>query len=121
MSTPGAPADSAPWHRTARRWTVGVLGVGTLALAAYVVVLLLALRLFVGAIAVVTGRPTGGLDMVGVAVDLLPGTLAGWGVGLAALAALRRVEGIGPRSAGLLAGGLGVATGAALLTYSGIL
>lgn len=106
---------------TARRWAVGVLAVATAALGAWLVVLhlgmLLVLR-FVEVFLPGSGATPGVLPLV---VDALPGLLAGWCTGFAALAVLVRAEAPGPRACGVAAGALGAVVGAAVLGLGPVL
>ena len=61
------------------------------------------------------------VDLSLVAADVAPGLLVGWCIGLAATAVLARGEAMGPRAAGLVAGVVGAAAGAAVLALTGIL
>ncbi|KRE60170.1 hypothetical protein [Nostocoides sp. Soil756] len=108
-------------HRRARRWAVGVLLVGTLALAAYLALVMLAVALVVALFGSVLDLGSGRLDAGGLALDAAPGLLVGWCVGLAAVAALTGRTALGPRATGLLAGLVGTAAGAGVLSLAGVL
>ena len=93
----------------------------TLALLGYVALLVVANWLFaVGWNAVTTGESVS-VDVLAIGADLAPALLVGWCTGLAAAAVLCRGEALGPRTAGLAAGALGTAVGAALLALTGLL
>lgn len=107
--------------RRAQVWAAGVLGLATLVLLAYLVALV-ALASVVGfALDAVRGTDTLSVDLSLVAVDVLPGLLVGWCVGLATTTLLARGEAMGPRAAGLLSGTIGAVAGATVLTVTGIL
>ena len=103
---------------TTRRWAVGVLVVATTALALYLVALLAAVWLFAVAWGAVTSERAS-VDVLSVARDVAPALLVGWCTGLAASAVLARGEALGPRLAGVAAGALGTASGAAVLALTG--
>ena len=106
---------------TTQRWAVGVLVVSTLALLAYLALLVAASWLFaVGWNALTAGEPVS-VDVLAIGSDLAPALLVGWCTGLAASAVLARGEALGARTAGMVAGTLGTAAGAALLAVSGLL
>lgn len=108
-------------HRTARRWAVGTLLVATLALAAYLALVMLAAALVVALFGSVLDPGSGRLDAGGLALDAAPGLLVGWCLGLAAAAALTGRTSLGPRTTGLLAGLVGTAAGAGVLSLAGVL
>lgn len=66
------------------------------------------------------GRSSPQVDLVGAVADLLPGLLVGWCTGLAAVSVLARGEALGPRAAGMAAGGLGIVAGAVVLRATGV-
>ena len=106
---------------TTQRWAVGVLAVSTVLLLGYAALLVVAAWLFAsGWNVVTTGRPVS-VDVLAIGSDLAPALLVGWCTGLAASAALARGEALGARTAGMVAGSLGTAAGAALLAVSGLL
>lgn len=123
MSTTGlAMADSAiDAVRSTRRWAVGVLVLGTLALAAYLAMVLAVGWVLLSAVDTVTGRETTDIDLARVLTDVTPGVGLGWCVGLGAAALLGRGSALGARVAGLAAGTLGAAAGAAVLAVTGII
>lgn len=130
MSTsPALPAPAGPRHAPAleqrfvraRRWTVGVLVAGTLAAAAYLAAVLAAVWLIASAYGAITAGGSARLDVAAAAADLAPGLLVGWCTGLAAVSVLARGEALGPRAAGVTAGGLGVLAGALVLRLTGVL
>ncbi|PKW26765.1 hypothetical protein [Phycicoccus duodecadis] len=108
-------------HRTARRWAVGVLLAGTLALAAYLSLVMLAVALVVALFGSVLDLGSGRLDAGGLALDAAPGLLVAWCLGLAAVAALAGRTALGPRAVGLAGGLLGTAAGAGMLALAGVL
>jgi hypothetical protein len=123
-TTSTIPRHAAPdelLHRTARRWAVGVLLVATLALVAYLALVTVAAALAVVLLGAVLDLDATRLDLAGVAVDAAPALLVGWCLGLAAAAGLAGRTSLGPRVTGLLAGGLGAAAGAGVLSLSGLL
>lgn len=102
---------------TTRRWAVGVLAVATTLLLGGVA-LLLALGWFL--MEAWTGEAHDrAADVLAVTRDLAPVLLVGWCTGLAAGAVLGRGEAMGPRLAGIAAGALGTASGAAVLALTG--
>jgi len=106
---------------TTRRWAVAVLSVSTLALVAYAALLVVAFRMFAfGWNTVTTGEPVS-VDVLAIGSDLAPALLVGWCTGLAGAAVLARAEALGARGAGIAAGLLGTATGAALLGLTDLL
>ena len=107
--------------RTARRWALGVLVVGTVVLAGYLVLVLVGVWLVGVTVEAVTARDVGSLDVAGLLLAALPGLVLGWGVGLGATAVLARSEVLGARLSGLAAGAVGVLTGAAVLAVTGVL
>lgn len=123
-TTPAAPAHQPARHArtdaavTTRRWAVGVLAVATTVLAAYLMALVAAVWLFTVAWGAVTSQPAS-VDLLSVARDLAPTLLVGWCTGLAASAVLARGDALGPRLAGVAAGALGTASGAAVLALTG--
>ncbi|KGN41505.1 hypothetical protein [Knoellia aerolata] len=108
-------------ERSTRRWAVGVLSVATVLLTAWLTLVIVAAWLVGSAIEVVRDRDVGALDLTALLVEVAPGLLVGWGVGLAAAALLGRGEALGPRGAGVAAGSLGVLAGAAVLAATGAL
>lgn len=108
-------------HRTARRWAVAVLAVGTLVLAAYLAFVMLAAAMVVALLGGVLDLGPSRLDPVGVATDVAPGLLVGWCLGLAAEAALAGRTSLGPRATGLVAGLLGTMAGVGVLALAGVL
>ena len=106
---------------TTQRWAVGVLVASTLALLAYAALLVVASWLFTfGWNALRAGEPVS-VDVLAIGADLAPALLVGWCTGLAGAAVLARGESLGPRTAGIAAGALGTAAGAALLALTGLL
>ncbi|WP_299444398.1 hypothetical protein [uncultured Phycicoccus sp.] len=130
MSTSSAfPAPAGPRHAAdlpyryarARRWAVGVLLAGTLAAFAYLAAVLAAVWLVASAYDALTAGSLARLDVVAAAADLAPGLLVGWCTGLAMVSVLARGEGIGPRTAGVAAGSVGVLAGVVVLRLTGVL
>lgn len=111
------PADER--FLRARRWTIAVLGAATALLAAYVVLIALAVWFFASAWGVVRPDDAVALDLLALARPTLPVLLVGWCTGLAALAVVVRGEGLGSRTAGITSGLLGVVAGAAVLGLQG--
>ena len=103
---------------TTRRWAVGVLAAATTVLAAYVVALVAGIWLVAVAWSAVTSTEAV-LDVGGIIRDMAPALLVGWCLGLAASAVLARGETLPPRLAGVTAGALGTASGAAVLALTG--
>lgn len=107
--------------RTTRRWAVAVLTLATVALAAYLALVVVAVWLFGSSMEVLADRDLGALDLRGLFVDVVPGLLVGWGAGFAATVVLGRGEALTARGAGIVSGSLGVVAGAAVLAATGIL
>lgn len=106
---------------TTQRWAVGVLVVSTLALLAYLALLVVANWLFAVGWNAVTAGESVSVDVLAIGADLAPALLVGWCTGLAGAAVLARGESLGARTAGIAAGALGTAAGAALLALTGLL
>jgi hypothetical protein len=125
-SASAAPADQRARHAgtdaavTTRRWAVGTLAVASTVLALYVAALVVGVWLIAAAWGVMTSTQAV-LDIGGLARDVAPALLVGWCTGLAASAVLARGEALGPRLAGVAAGALGTASGAAVLALTGSL
>lgn len=118
-STPPAARHAATdTVATTRRWAVAVLVLATVGLAAWVALLVAGAWLGAAAWSVLTGQPVS-LDLVAVVRDVAPALLVGWCLGLAASAVLSRGEALDPRLAGVAAGALGTASGAAVLALTG--
>ncbi|NHA66545.1 hypothetical protein [Phycicoccus flavus] len=123
------PAHPGPRHAAAadvdvvraRRWTVGVLTLATLAAVVHSTLVLLGVWLATGAYTLVTGRDLGSLDVLGAVDDLAPALLVGWCCGLACVAALGRGAALGPRLAGVTAGLVGALCGAGILALGPML
>ncbi|MFW5471196.1 hypothetical protein ACOCJ4_14250 [Knoellia sp. CPCC 206435] len=118
------PVDGRPVGarvRTARWWAVGVLTAATVALAAYLALVLLATWLMVSAVDAVTDLGTRPLDVTSLLLDVAPGLLLGWCVGLILAGVLARGQALGARAAGCVAGTLGSFAGGAVLAATGIL
>lgn len=107
--------------RTARWWAVGILTVATLALAAYLALVIAALSLMVSAVDAVTDLGTRPFDVTALLLDVAPGLLVGWSVGLVMAGVLARGEALGARAAGCTAGALGSVAGGAVLAATGVL
>ncbi|MEO5609374.1 MAG: hypothetical protein ABIQ61_07085 [Ornithinibacter sp.] len=120
---PGAhrEGDSLLRVRTIRRWAVGVLALATVALFAYAAVLLVAMSLLVFFWNGLSGGGPASLDAVAVARSLAPVLLVGWCSGLASSAALSGGEVIGPRTAGILSGAVGVLAGGLVMAMTDLL
>ncbi|MFC7491020.1 MULTISPECIES: hypothetical protein [unclassified Knoellia] len=106
---------------SARWWAVGVLSAATLVLAGYLTLVIVAAWLLVSAVDAVRDVETAALDLTSLLLDVAPGVLVGWGVGLAAAALLGRGESMQPRGAGVAAGSLGALVGVAVLAVTGVL
>ena len=107
--------------RTARWWAVGVLALATLALAAYLALVLVATWLMVSAVDAVTDLGTRPLDVTSLLVDVAPGLLVGWSVGLVMASVLARGQALGASAAGFTAGALGTVVGGVVLAATGVL
>jgi hypothetical protein len=129
-ATGATTAAAAPAHRparhartdsalTTRRWAVGVLAVATTALAGLVALLVATSWFLAEAWTGSAKNPVA--DLLAITRDVAPALLVGWCTGLAASAVLSRGEGLGPRLAGVAAGALGTASGAAVLALTGSL
>jgi len=105
---------------TTQRWTVGTLTVATALLGAHLVLLVTATGLLAALWSGFLRNPVS-LDLASVAAAVAPVLLVGWCTGLAASAVLGRMETLGARTAGILAGGVGGAVGTAVLTLTGLL
>ncbi len=104
---------------TTQRWTVGVLALSTVLLGAYLALLVTATWFFASVWGGLT-RTTVSFDLLPLVADVAPVLLVGWCTGLAASAALTRGEALGARAAGITAGALGTAAGAAVLALAGL-
>ncbi|GAA4113323.1 hypothetical protein GCM10022415_08590 [Knoellia locipacati] len=114
-----SPVPTAP--RVARRWSVGVLALATVVLAAYLALVVVAAWLVGSTIEAIAARDVGSVDVGGLAVSTIPGLVGGWGVGLGAAALLARGEAVAARAVGVTAGLLGVVVGAVVLAVTGVL
>jgi hypothetical protein len=110
-----------PRARTTRLWAVGVLVLGTLALAAYLALVLMTVWFVGSAIDAVSTRDLGPLDVSGYLVRAVPGLIVGWCTGLATSWLLSRGEALSARAAGLAAGAAGLLVGAVILALTGVL
>jgi hypothetical protein len=106
---------------TTQRWAVGVLAVSTVLLLGYAALLVVAGWLVASGWNVVTTGRSVSVDVLAIGSDLAPALLVGWCTGLAASAVLARGEALGARTAGMVAGTVGTAAGAALLALTGLL
>ncbi len=106
---------------TTQRWAVGVLAVSTVLLLGYAALLVVAGWLVASGWNVVTTGRSVSVDVLAIGSDLAPALLVGWCTGLAASAVLARGEALGDRTAGVTAGTIGTAAGAALLALTGLL
>jgi hypothetical protein len=106
--------------RTTRRWAVAVLSLATVALLGYVVFLVAVVWVLASAWNDVFSIGGLSLDLLAVVRSVAPVLLVGWCTGLAACAALSRGEAMRPRTAGLAAGAVGTAAGAAVLALSNL-
>ncbi len=106
---------------TARWWAVGVLSLGTLALAAWLVVLVAAGAMAAFTIGILRPQTPVDLDVAGLVLASLPGLLVGWCVGLATTAVVSRGEALGPRTGGTVGALVGLVAGALVLRLSGLL
>ena len=107
--------------RTARRWAVGVLALATVALGAYLSLAVVAAWLVVSAVQAVADLETAPFDPTSLLVDVAPGLLTGWCVGLVLAGVLGRGPALGARWAGCAAGALGSLAGGAVLAATGVL
>lgn len=106
---------------TTQRWAIGVLALSSGLLLAYATLLVAPAWLFAVGWNVVTAGHAASVDALAVGADLAPALLVGWCTGLAASAALTRGPALGARTAGVAAGAVGTAAGAALLALTGLL
>lgn len=107
--------------RTTQRWAVSVLVLATVALLAWVAVLVAASWLAVAALTAVTSGGPVTIDLRSVAASVAPVLLVGWCTGLACAAALAGGEALGARTAGLVAGLAGSVAGAAVMALTDLL
>jgi len=113
---PTGPAERA---RTTRRWAAGVLAFATTALLSYVAVLMWAAWLLVSVFG--GSEAAASFDLLSIGSDFAPALLVGWCTGLATSAVVAGGEALGARTAGTVAGLLGVAAGAGMLALADLL
>ena len=127
---PASLARTAGAHRrvssrdrvgTTRRWAVGVLALATVALAGYLVLLVVATALVATFVSGVFDLGPVGVDARSLVPSVATVLLVGWCTGLATSAAIAGGEVLGPRTAGLVAGGTGTVAGLAALALTGLL
>ena len=107
--------------RTTQRWAVGVLVLATAALLAYLVLLVVAMAMLTAFVSGVLDIGPASFDARALGPSVATVLLVGWCTGLATSAATTRGEALGPRTAGLLAGGLGTASGLVVMALTGLL
>lgn len=107
--------------RAARRWTVGVLGVGTVALLVHATLLVAMAWLLGSVFEAVTARESVQVDLFAVAADVAPVLLLGWCSGMATSASIARGETLGARTAGVVSGTVGIVAALLVMRLTGLL